>query len=193
MNKFILLVLALCLFQFIEAQEIDHNHQSDFRLSLTIEPLNYLSKGHSVWLGLRYKQLSFGVVTFSAHSKTNVLFDQHENLDIKLQKGRAFFARVYLSKKPSSPFVGYLLGTEQWRIQNKTNPKSHHILKNAFFTPQIGYQLSALNNRLIINPNIRCIIPFNPSGPTELDGMKHELKSLAFIPGLDLGLGIPFK
>ncbi len=192
MKLLILFALIFFTLQSVQAQETSNN-SADFRLSLTIEPLNYIAKGHSIWLGVRYKKVGFGLVTFSAHSKKNILFDQHENLDIRLQKGIAFFARYFTSKKPSSPFVGFLLGTEEWNIQNKTNPNSRNLLKNAFFTPQIGYQWSTLNNRLIINPNVRMIVPFNVSGHTELEGINHELKSAAFLPALDLGLGIPLK
>lgn len=192
MKQLTFLTLIFFSLQYLQAQET-HNHSSDFRLSLTVEPLNYIAKGHSIWLGVRYKKIGIGLVTFSAHSQKNILFDQHENLDIQLQKGIAVYARYFTSQKPSSPFVGFLLGTEQWNIQNRANPESRNLLKNAFFTPQIGYQWSTLNDRLVINPNIRMILPFNISGPTELEGMNHELKPAAFLPALDLGLGIPLK
>jgi len=161
---------------------------NNFRLSITIEPLNYALKGHSVWLGLKYRQFEVGAFSFSIYSKTNTLFENGDQLDIKLQNGLAFYGRYYFQDRLSSPFVGFLLGGEKWRIRDQENT-AENILKNAYITPQLGYQWVTLNGRLIINPNVRFIFPFQVEGERELNGIQYDLKNMGFIPALDLGVG----
>lgn len=162
-----------------------------FRLSITFEPLNYVLKGHSVWLGFRYKRTELGLFSFSIHTKKNSLFENPNQLDIDLQNGLAIYTRFYLQNKMSAPYVGALIGSEKWGIRNQ-NTKTNYTLKNAFFTPQVGYSWSTLNNRLLINPNFRLILPFNPKGQEQLIEERVKLKKYGFIPGLDLGLGFKF-
>lgn len=188
MKKLVLPFILLGIISQLFAQEIP---TEKYRLSITFEPLNYAMKGHSVWVGLRYKQFEAGVFSFSIHSKTNTLFKDYGDLDIDLKNGLAVYTRFYLQNKPSSPFVGALIGRERWDIQNaaKTVKKS---LRNGFVTPQIGYSWSTWNNRLLINPNFRMIVPFAAKGASEVDGQTVELKKMGFFPGLDLGLGLNF-
>ncbi len=165
----------------------------DLRLSLTVEPFNFIAKGYSFWLGFRYKKFEIGLTTFSAYSETNILFENEEQLDIQLKNGTALYTRFYPLNSKSSPFVGFLMGKESWRIRNLEAPIQENILKNAFFTPQVGYQWVTLNRRLIVNPNVRFILPFAEQGPMETDGISHDLKTVAFIPALDIGIGLNKK
>lgn len=178
----------LCTTGFCQVEE-----NNNLRFSITVEPLNFIAKGYSFWFGIRYKKFEAGLTTFSIYTQQNTLFENDEELDIKLTNGTAFYTRFYPLNSNSSPFIGFLIGKESWRIRGKEEPIEENILKNAFFTPQIGYQWITLNNRLIVNPNFRLILPFGENGPSETNGISNELKPFGLIPALDIGVRLNKK
>lgn len=183
MKSIFITLLTFIVYTFSFSQETTND---SWKLSVSVEPLNYIFKGHSLWVGLRKYQVEFGLFSLSSKSTTHVLFDKNENLEIVLDYGLSAYGRYYILKKKSSPFVGFLIGDEQWGIKDiQTDEKRK--LDNSFFTPQLGYQW-VLRNRFTISPNLRFIIPFNPRGVQELNGNSYELKNLGIIPGLDLGI-----
>jgi len=188
MKKILILAVILCFLSntaFCQLEEDNH-----LRISLTIEPVNFFLKGYSFWAGIKYRKFEAGVVTFSAYSENNFLFENSDDLDIKLRNGTALYTRFYPLNSESSPFLGFLIGYESWRIRGKQEPIQENILRNAFFTPQVGYQWVTLNRRLLVNPNVRFILPFAENGPSETNGISNELKNFGFIPALDIGIGL---
>ncbi len=168
-----------------KSQEVGDSH---LRYSLTVEPFNFIASGYSFWGGIRYKKFELGVATFSITTETNALFQNGDQLDIQLRNGTALYTRFYPLKKKSGPFMGFLLGYEAWRIRGKKEPIEENIYRNAFFTPQVGYQWLTLKGRLIVNPNVRMILPFAASGPEATNGISNDLNNFGIIPALDIGI-----
>lgn len=187
MRVFFTLALFLTFFTSNFAQ--DKQNQS-YKLAVSLEPINYLFGGHSVWLGLRYKQYEAGVFSFSSPSTNHVLFESNDNLEITLDFGLAFYGRYYLSKRSSSPFIGMLIGDEKWGIKDKAS-STENELRNSFFTPQLGYQW-VIKKRFFISPNFRFILPFNDRGPEMIGNESYTLRSFGVIPAFDIGMRFSF-
>ena len=188
LSKTLILLFSflLCIGQVL-AQETKRSNKK-YRLSLTAEPLNFAFKGYSFWLGLSNKRMAIGLTTFSSYSTNHVLFETNEALDIKLQNGTALWTRYFfLPRKKHKPFAGFLIGDEVWRVRKINDDTQTNLLRNMFLTPQVGYEFNLWKDKLIINPNLRFILPFNKRGEEEIDGIKYPLKSFGIIPAFDIG------
>ncbi len=190
MKKFVLLIFLISSAHVSYGQQFNPN---DIKFTVSVEPLNYILSGHSLWAGIRYQQYEIGLTTFGAYSDVNVLFENEDLLDIRLTNGIALYGRYYIFKEKSSPFIGALAGTERWKIRSRAEQVEESTISNAFVTPQVGYQWLVWRKRIIINLNVKCIFPINVEGPVSTDGISNALNQYAFLPSLDLGYRFGFK
>ncbi|MFT5820920.1 MAG: hypothetical protein ACI8ZM_002168 [Crocinitomix sp.] len=177
------------------AEKADH----PFRIEL--EPSSYIAKGWSL-LGSygidKERNLSVGLYTIASTLPSGLnrtmFWNVEEEDKIRLSFEAAATLRYkipYFLNTQSNPYIGLFFGWETFTHTHATNTNVTN-LSNFFLTPQVGYEIYILKERLYLNPSVRIVYEFGRESDFDnlgdITNSGPIIRSFVWLPSFSIGV-----